>query len=268
MCTEDGFNVKSPDSDNQYNLSINTGGPYCSCLDWKKNHWPCKHLLVLFTQYPGYGWDFLPPEYKTQPLFNLDSELTDKAVFSDSKVNIVDESIASETVVDIEIPDLVQEECQTSITELKEIKKGKKCLIAIKQIRNGVYSVSSLETLYNVHKMLMNVDSFLEGHIPKLSGLPIRTNIPGQKRKNEETEFVSSNMPDLIETENLEKYEQDVDSVQHAGSCITLDSEEEEVSKGDVDSSRNEVYNVQNSGRPVEEEEIEDALPKKGIISK
>ncbi|CAC5369811.1 unnamed protein product [Mytilus coruscus] len=125
-------------------------------------HWLCKHLLALFT------------------LSNLDSELTDKAVFSDNEINIFDGIIASETVVDIEIPDKVQEEYQTSNTELKERKKN---LIAIKQITNGVLSVSSPETLCNVHMMLMIIDSFLEGHIPNLSGLPIRTKIQGQKRK-------------------------------------------------------------------------------------
>ncbi|CAC5386269.1 unnamed protein product [Mytilus coruscus] len=249
ICTEDGFNVRSPESNNWYTLFINTGGPYCSCSDWKRNHWPCKHLLALFNQYPAYGWDFLPSAYKNQPLFNLDSDLTEKAVFSDSKVVNIEECIASETEEHIEFPDLVQEECQTELTEMTE---RKKCLIAIKDITNAVYSVSSPETLHNVHNMLINVDSFLQELIPKLSGLPIKTKIPGQKRKvrrnviqkkkvnrknvptkkgvtkkgvlevasesmkcgfqyqSEETEFVSSNMPDLIETENLEEYEQEV----------------------------------------------------------
>lgn len=248
---ENGFSVRSPESHNLYTMLINTTGPYCSCSDWKKNHWPCKHLLALLTQYPAYGWDFLPSVYKNQPLFTLDVAFTEKAVSPDStgSCNITDEYNVSETEEVIEVHELAQEECQTELTEMKE---RKSCLIAIKDITNAVYSVCSAETLHNAHEMLVKVDSFLHEKIPKLSGLPIRKKIKGQKgkvrrkevpkktvqRKNvppkkRETgrsvykkvvfqdeslgmecgfnycseDFESSNMPDLIDTENLEEYE-------------------------------------------------------------
>lgn len=54
-----------------YDLQI----PHCSCPDFSKYHWPCKHVLAIFHHYPEHGWDSLHRAYQTQPCFNLDLEV-------------------------------------------------------------------------------------------------------------------------------------------------------------------------------------------------
>lgn len=66
---ENGFIVQS-NSGNEYQVDCDQ--PSCTCEDFQKFYWPCKHLLGVMIQYPGYGWDFLPQEYKELPVFNTD----------------------------------------------------------------------------------------------------------------------------------------------------------------------------------------------------
>ena len=68
--TRDHFLVQS-DSGTSY--EVNTDIPYCTCPDWKKSFWPCKHILKVFTDFPAYGWEFLPKGYTDLPCFNLDT---------------------------------------------------------------------------------------------------------------------------------------------------------------------------------------------------
>ena len=47
----------------------------CQCADFKRFHWPCKHLLFVIRYIDGYSWNSLPEDYKNIALFNLDSTL-------------------------------------------------------------------------------------------------------------------------------------------------------------------------------------------------
>ena len=49
--------------------------PTCQCADFKRFHWPCKHLLFVIRYIDGYSWNSLPEDYKNIALFNLDSTL-------------------------------------------------------------------------------------------------------------------------------------------------------------------------------------------------
>ena len=49
--------------------------PWCDCVDWSCRHLPCKHLLAVMMQVPQWGWDKLPQEYRSLPVFTLDPDL-------------------------------------------------------------------------------------------------------------------------------------------------------------------------------------------------
>ena len=44
-----------------------TGMPSCTCLDWIKNHNPCKHMFAIFEHNINWSWNDLPPQYLSQP---------------------------------------------------------------------------------------------------------------------------------------------------------------------------------------------------------
>lgn len=55
------FKVKSQTDPKEYTLSFsNEVFPSCECEDWKKNHWPCKHFMAVFTNFEEWGWYSLP----------------------------------------------------------------------------------------------------------------------------------------------------------------------------------------------------------------
>lgn len=82
--TSDGYRVVSPDSGLIYTLDMS--GPSCTCPDWLKFNWPCKHILGILTNFPADGWDFLPPSYTSIPLFNLDVDFSKESQEDDSNV--------------------------------------------------------------------------------------------------------------------------------------------------------------------------------------
>lgn len=55
---------------NGYNLDMEIRS--CSCPDFQRHCWPCKHMLAVMCAYQGYSWDFLPSSYRTLPCFVLD----------------------------------------------------------------------------------------------------------------------------------------------------------------------------------------------------
>ena len=58
-----------------YKYVILICGPSCDCQDFKKFHWPCKHLLFIIQFMSGYSWDSLPSRYRNISMFNLDQTL-------------------------------------------------------------------------------------------------------------------------------------------------------------------------------------------------
>ena len=49
--------------------------PSCSCFDWQKHHWPCKHFLAIYKHFPEWGWEAMSPIYKDSPYFKIDSNV-------------------------------------------------------------------------------------------------------------------------------------------------------------------------------------------------
>ena len=72
---DDGlFQVRSTtDHSTSYQVSFGDSEnmPSCSCLDWQRNHWPCKHFLAIFRHKPQWGWDKLSPSNQNSPYFRI-----------------------------------------------------------------------------------------------------------------------------------------------------------------------------------------------------
>ena len=49
--------------------------PKCSCLDWIKSGYLCKHFFPIFEKYPSWPFNTLSPLYRNSPFLNLDEEV-------------------------------------------------------------------------------------------------------------------------------------------------------------------------------------------------
>lgn len=82
-------------------LDVGNGQPSCQCLDWKRHHYPCKHLLPVIAGNNGITWESLPPAYRDSPFLTLDLS---------RQITIHDNTDDEQPVVD----DLHLDECHTS----------------------------------------------------------------------------------------------------------------------------------------------------------
>ncbi|CAG2236261.1 unnamed protein product [Mytilus edulis] len=61
--------VRSVESDSVYQVRLNDDLPKCSCPDWRKHHWSCKHMLAVMMNMPNKDWNTLPEYLKSNPSF-------------------------------------------------------------------------------------------------------------------------------------------------------------------------------------------------------
>lgn len=156
------FTVQSAETDNRYDIVYGEEIPHCTCPDWKRYHWPCKHLLAVITNIPSGSWDLLPQKYTSQPLFNLDTNFSDKPCNSETHT--------------------VENISPSNINTKSESALRNECVDIIKQISTGVYTLSSTDTLLKVKTMLQNVDTYIDNCVPTLSGLPIRQKLSRKQK--------------------------------------------------------------------------------------
>ena len=161
------FNIQSVDSENVYFLNLKT--PECSCKDWEKHHFPCKHMLAVITNFPGITWDELPSQFKDYPAFNIDPEIVQ---YSDTKVNIshqtedVEEAAGeSKKQLNTKFTAPGRRHSKTSIFQ---------CLDALKEMESLIYNIgneNASKTLPKLKDLLLEV----KGMVPMEEGLPLRS---------------------------------------------------------------------------------------------
>ena len=150
--------------------------PSCSCPDWQKSHWPCKHMLSLFLLFPENGWDSLSKSYTASPYFNLDKNVT--------------EPTSKETDPTSEYNTNEDTSMKTPLTPVKNQTKEapvrrdclRECFDTLKTIRLGLYVLTSVGVLKEVKERLWKIDALIENHKDKVEGLPIHSNLPKRRK--------------------------------------------------------------------------------------
>ena len=180
--------MKSADSGNIYQVTLNPN-VHCSCPDWKKFHWPCKHILHIIVKQPGVEWDTLPVSYTGQPWFLLDTsfgelpENPSKEQNPSQPCSATDDSARDAAFETEPVQNSSHESTeQILITETENSQQvrtenpgaqRKLCLETIKNIQNSVYNVDNEEILTRVHKSLVEIETLLDKNTPKLCNLPL-----------------------------------------------------------------------------------------------
>ena len=122
--------------------------PSCSCFDWQKHHWPCKHFLAIYKHFPGWGWERMSPSYTLSPYFTIDSlvipsdslppsHITSKSTCSSENVLSVNRELHT-------VPDEVDEpenkfEDQDIKPTINPKHEGRCCREILKEVQNLTY---------------------------------------------------------------------------------------------------------------------------------
>lgn len=73
LCPERGvFQVYSQTSEGGQTYTVNFETPSCSCQDFDKWKYPCKHFAAVFL-YTSWSFDKLPKEYRDNPMINIET---------------------------------------------------------------------------------------------------------------------------------------------------------------------------------------------------
>jgi len=96
---EHTFHVKSEDGTCVY--TINFLIPNCTCIDYIKFHWPCKHLCAIFLYIPGYSFDDLPENFLNNPFISPDprysiTNVHSKEILTKTPVHVLEKESASQ----------------------------------------------------------------------------------------------------------------------------------------------------------------------------
>ena len=159
--------VTSPDSGNEYTLKMVREVPSCSCRDWQHTHWPCKHMLAFWINFPKEGWETLSRIYKESPYFNLDIDVIEKTDTSKSP----GASIRTQTA----IPPV----SRTSATKARQ-----ECLEIMMSMNSGLYGVTAVEAQNSLKTDLAKIDGVIQSHNKHIDGLPIRVALPKRRKRH------------------------------------------------------------------------------------
>ena len=209
------FHVKFSSKSNQNHLA-NFSTPSCSCADWRKTQYPCKHFFAVFATYEEWDFNSLPVNYRNSVFITLDTEhlaintppvnsaTTEDANIPDAKntdnhahCKSQDESSSDEETErdDLCPTNMCAEASEQAFEAQKEDRPSRsESLRKVLQAElNAVKDVSFLvdddgilakgvEEIRNVYDMLLE-------SCPKRSGLPLRNSPMKKKLKPNRVEY-------------------------------------------------------------------------------
>ncbi|CAG2191830.1 unnamed protein product [Mytilus edulis] len=166
--------VRSVESDNVYQVRLNDDLPKCSCPDWRKHHWPCKHMLAVMMNMPNKDWNTLPEYYKATPHFNIDFGLLETNRTETLIVNNASSSMKDECQQD-------STACRDNTVENSSSKARNLCLDNIKQITSNLFCINNSQYLEELNNRLAVLVKETEMEAPHQNGL--RLSLPATKKK-------------------------------------------------------------------------------------
>ena len=68
------FTITGESSIHHVDFGVANGQPSCTCGDWSKSHFPCKHFFAVFLYKLDWSWDSLPKSYLNGPYLCADAD--------------------------------------------------------------------------------------------------------------------------------------------------------------------------------------------------
>eukprot|EP00117_Sycon_ciliatum_P028124 scpid15663/ scgid3125/ len=168
-CLEDVAAVPS-EAENQYTVKSSSGKthlvtlsePVCSCEDWHRHGFPCKHMFALFLLSETCSWNSLPEKYRKSPRLCIDVGTTVAQPECDVQQQTPDPASDVPEVVDNNCSDIPRNK-----TEPQKIRKAaKKVRSALKVLEGQSFICQKEDALLSVHDKLEDLSSYLSSMLP------------------------------------------------------------------------------------------------------
>ena len=174
--------------------------PSCSCFDWQKHHWPCKHFLAIYNHFPEWGWEKMSPSYTSSPYFKIDSSV----IPVDSEIGAMGSDTQSLSYISCKstcssenefytVPDkanVVEKEFDDEEDDLKAVinpqHEGRCCREILKEIQNLTYLCPDGSCLADLKQDLENLLTNFKQHIPSENGILVEASKPKKKKLSKE----------------------------------------------------------------------------------
>ena len=159
--------------------------PSCTCYEWKKSPFLCKHFFAVFRLFPEWQWSALSPLYKESPFFRLD-ELFENAKLEDDiatkrqdGADIETGKLTNSIRANVELLDHFE---LTSGNSTPLTKSGEQipsncaalCRKTIKELNSITFLLEDQpEVLFKLHDDLQNLKQHLYQKYPREKGLPL-----------------------------------------------------------------------------------------------
>jgi len=181
------FNVKSDDTGNVYCVHFGdvNSMPYCTCEDWIRYHWPCKHMCAVF-QNTQHQWDDICSSYRDSPYFILDSDVVTLLPFQAADQNTNENATRL-----LQLLTDVAANAEDSLAEVDSFQSDAQvCRQILKKLTDVTYLCNSSSHFQALRASLESAQLAFEEGIPHENGLAL----------NNETLPVSSNTRQLHRT--------------------------------------------------------------------
>ena len=158
ICRNGGcFSVESQSTKQCYEvvLSNSVEFPKCSCMDFKTNFLPCKHMFAVFEKYADVSWLTLPEWYRESVYMTLDNEVVKEAdIGMPSKESCEEVNLFLSLKTGAKQPVTATVACEemNSINEIKTI--ASRVVSLLNEIRNVCFDVRSVKALRNSENTL------------------------------------------------------------------------------------------------------------------
>lgn len=174
--------------------------PSCSCFDWQKHHWPCKHFLAIYKLFPGWGWERMSPSYTSSPYFTIDSlvipvdslppsHITSKSTCSSENVLSVNREV--HTVPDeADDPEneFKDEDIKPTVNSQHE---GRCCREILKEVQNLTYLCPDGNAMVKLKQDLHTLMANFKQHIPSENGLLMEASKPKTVSRKQSKEQIT-----------------------------------------------------------------------------
>lgn len=80
------FSLAGESSTHHIDFGLSNGQPSCTCGDWSKTHYPCKHFFAVFLYQSGWRWESLPEAYLNSPYMCSDTHALTEATMENEGI--------------------------------------------------------------------------------------------------------------------------------------------------------------------------------------
>ena len=152
--------------------------PHCTCHDWRKSSYLCKHFYAIFRKYPQWGWDQVSPLYRTSPFTTLDPSclppVEQNTTMIPESVNAVPRSVdvenSTSSIASIFSEDTLVQNQHPSKYHAKFVQRK------LKSIASMVFTLEDQpDVISELGKTLENLEIGLKSHLSVEDGLVLRS---------------------------------------------------------------------------------------------